>query len=63
MTCANKEAYIGEWVDNKRHRGGAYRFVNGDIFIGQWTNDENPTLSLLIKRRTRAANCQDVNIP
>ncbi len=35
--------------------------MNGDVFKGQWTNDENSALSLLLARNKRAAanNSQD----
>ena len=47
-------------MDNTRHGEGSIRFLDADVFRGQWTNDENLSLSFLLARK-RAANSQDVD--
>jgi hypothetical protein len=52
MICANgQEHFDGQWVDNKRHGRGSYKFGNGEIITGEWINDENPSSFLAARKR------------
>ena len=34
------DKYVGEWKDGSRHGNGAMLLVYGDIWVGQWKNDQ-----------------------
>ncbi len=42
-TCLNNGVYAGiyegRYMDDKRHGHGTYTYANGDVFVGEWTND------------------------
>jgi hypothetical protein len=36
----NKDEYIGEWLNNKRHGKGVYNYIKkGQIYEGEWFNN------------------------
>lgn len=58
MICANgQEHFGGQWVDNKRHGRGSYKFGNGEIITGEWINDENPSNFLAARKRASKQQC------
>ena len=36
-TYPNKDVYVGEWKDDKRHGNGTYTYnESGSIYVGMW---------------------------
>jgi hypothetical protein len=40
MTCANGEAYEGQYEAGKKHGQGKFTFASGGVYEGQWEADK-----------------------
>ena len=61
-TYASGEEFNGEWVKGKKSGKGSFRFLNGDLYTGEFRDDDINGLYSQKKKRNLFSEFYKVNI-